>query len=101
MNFMVVSQVPTSFLSTSCSGPGLGPSWARAAGAARAAAKAAAQSHRTVFIETLLGKRVSGPGRLAPDGLPADAAVPGPRGGSPHDGRGAATATEREVVRVR
>src|SRR6516164_6075966 len=52
-NFMVRSQVPTYFLRSSCLGPGLGKSWAGAAGAASAATTAAAQNQRTVFIGTL------------------------------------------------
>src|SRR5262245_19841399 len=63
-NFMVRSQVPTSFLRTSCSGPGLGPSWARAAGAT-SKARATAQTQRTAFIGTPF-ERVTGSGALHP-----------------------------------
>src|SRR5436305_1963875 len=52
-NFVVASQVPSIFLSSSCSGPGLGNSWARAAGAASATARATAQDQRSVVIEAL------------------------------------------------
>src|SRR3954470_15797171 len=52
-NFMVRSQSPTIFLSPSCSGPGFGGSWARAAGTARARVRANAQNQRIVFISAL------------------------------------------------
>src|SRR5262245_29993642 len=54
-NFMVMSQLPSNFLRTSCSGPGLGNSCARTAGVARATTRAAAQKQRTAFIGTLHG----------------------------------------------
>src|SRR5262249_29911849 len=52
-NFIVRSQFPSSFLRMSCSGPGLGGSWACVAGAASRATRATAQNRRAVIIETL------------------------------------------------
>src|SRR5262249_18469721 len=61
--FMVASQVPTSFLRTSCSGPGLGKSWAEDAEAVRA--RAAAQNQRRVVMEEAPGEEGPRPGRRA------------------------------------
>src|SRR5262245_16806121 len=65
-NFMVRSQVPTCFLRTSCAGPGLGDSRARAAGAATAAARATVQNQRAVVIGTLPEKGRPVPGAPRP-----------------------------------
>src|SRR5262249_239818 len=69
--FMVTSQVPASFLRISCSGPGLGGSWARAAGTT-SSARATAHDPRTAFIDALRedGRPLEGTTpRTAPDGL--------------------------------
>src|SRR5262245_61471928 len=59
MDFMVASQVPSSFLSVSCSGPGLGKSWART-GTVRVAAITTAQNQHTICITPLHKKRAAG-----------------------------------------
>src|SRR5262245_39035133 len=77
-NFMVRSQVPSIFLRTSCSGPGLAGSWARTVGAVSVTARATAQNQRTAFIATLL--KQGRPDRRAPHppaGLPMVWAGPG------------------------